>query len=199
MYRSKIVCTVIAVLLFAFMTPPAWSQAAKESQKQDKPFDLIEFINHFQIGMTYSQVQATLPKEAEQEAMSYDMTDEVFVLNVDGPERENWGASFKFDTLDEPLRRPEQLVEIVFSTLLSSRDDSFDELVRKANQIFGKPVEVDNSQERFQKAGWRISGGSILKLEYSVLPDGAIGKDVNVDFILMKGRRRTSSAPASVA
>ncbi|HKY04738.1 MAG TPA: hypothetical protein VJQ56_07610, partial [Blastocatellia bacterium] len=157
-------------------------------------FDPIEFLKRFKIGMSYTEVQNALPKNAEQDILCYIVTDEVFLLTVDIPTRAQWTASFKFDTIDAALRRPEQLVEISCSATLSSRSDTFDSIVNKVTVAFGQPVKVERKDERIQEAGWLVSGGSVLTLEYSIVPTGLEGKDVTVDFIVKKTRRRSSDS-----
>jgi hypothetical protein len=63
---------------------------------------------------------------------------------------------------------------------------------------FGDPVELDRSQERFQQAGWRVSGGSVLTLEYSTTA-GAAASNVNVEFVIKKNRRRGPPDSKAVA
>jgi len=154
--------------------------------------DGVEFIKHFKIGMSYNEVQAALPKSVEQDTLSYVTTDEAFVLNVELPGRGEWSASFRFDTRDTPIRRPEHLIEMSCTASLSSRSQSFDALVGKVTAAFGEPVKVDRTAEKIQQAGWRV-GGSLLTLEYAVMPNG-IGNNVTVEFTIRKNGRRASSA-----
>jgi hypothetical protein len=161
-------------------------------------FDPVEFIKGFRIGMSYNEVQALLPKTAEQDLLAYITGEEAFLLGVDIPGEATWSASFKFDTLDTPARRPEQLVEFSCSAGLSTRSESFETIVRKVTAAFGDPVEVDRSRERFQQAGWRVSGGSVLTLEYSTMP-GAAASNVNVEFVIKKNRRRGPPDSKAVA
>src|SRR5207248_7675507 len=51
----------------------------------DGTVDGVEFIKRFTIGMSYSEVQAALPKSVEQDPLAYVTTDQVFVLNIDLP------------------------------------------------------------------------------------------------------------------
>ncbi len=153
--------------------------------------DGVEFIKHFKIGMTYSEVQAALPKSVEQDTLVYVTTDEAFVLNVELPGSGEWSASFRFDTLDTPMRRPEHLIEMSCTASLSSRSQSFEGLVGRVTAAFGEPVKVDRTADKIKQAGWRV-GGSVLMLEYSVMPNG-IGNNVTVEFTIRKtGRRATS-------
>ncbi len=70
--------------------------------------------------------------------------------------------------------------------------------MRKVTATFGDPVEVDRSQERFQQAGWRVSGGSVLTLEYSRMP-GASTTDVSVEFVIKKNRRSNTPDAKAIA
>lgn len=162
------------------------------------PFDPVEFIKGFRIGMSYDEVQALLPKTAEQDALAYITGEEAFLLGVDIRGQATWSASFKFDTLDTPARRPEQLIEFSCSAGLSTRSESFEAIVQKVTAAFGDPVELDSSQERFQQAGWRVTGGSILTLEYSTTP-GSAASSVNVEFVIKKNRRRNAADSRAVA
>jgi hypothetical protein len=154
--------------------------------------DGVEFIKRFKLGMSYNEVQAALPKDVEQDTLIYVTTDEAFLLNVDLPGAGEWSASFRFDTLDAPTRRPEHLIEMSCTASLSSRSQSFDALVSRVTAAFGEPVKVDRTGERIRQAGWRV-GGSLLTLEYSVMPNG-IGNNVTVEFSIRKGGRRVASA-----
>jgi hypothetical protein len=80
------------------------------------------------------------------------------------------------------------LIEFSCSAGLSTRSESFETIVRKVTEAFGEPLEVDRSQDRFQQAGWRVSGGSLLTLEYST--DPAAVNNVNIEFVIKKGPRR---------
>jgi hypothetical protein len=158
----------------------------------DGSVDGIEFIKHFKIGMSYNEVQAALPKGIEQDTLSYVTTDEAFVLNVELPGSAEWSASFRFDTLDTPIRRPERLIEMSCTASLSSRSQSFDALVGRVTAAFGEPVKIDRTAEKIQQAGWRV-GGSLLTLEYAVMPNG-IGNNVTVEFTIRKNGRRAARA-----
>lgn len=161
-------------------------------------FDPVAFIRRFRIGMSYLEVQAALSRNAEQDILAYIPSEEAFLLGVDLGGGSTWSASFKFDTLDTPARRPEQLIEFSCSAGLSTRSESFEAIVRKVTTAFGEPVEIDRSQERFQQAGWRVSGGSVLTLEYSTLP-GVAASNVNIEFVIKKNPRRNLPASKAVA
>jgi hypothetical protein len=148
--------------------------------------------------MSYEDVQALLPKTAQQDALAYITGEESFLLGVDIPGQATWSASFKFDTLDMPARRPEQLIEFSCSAGLSTRSESFETIVRKVTAAFGDPMELDRSQERFQQAGWRVSGGSVLTLEYSKV-QGAAASNVNIEFVIKKNRRHETPDIKAVA
>ena len=207
MRKSNRLAAAMLAALFLMVTVPAFGQtddgnskansSTATAEKQDEttptvPVDGIEFIKQFKIGMTYAEVQAALPKSAEQDILSYVTSDQVFILNVDLPGAGDWSASFRFDTQDTAVRRPDHLVEMNCSASLSSRNQSFDGLVGKVNSAFGQPVQVDRSKDKIQLAGWRV-GGSVLTLEYSIMPNG-IGNNVTVEFtIRQNGRRKTAA------
>ena len=163
-----------------------------------EPFDPVSFIKGFRIGMSYDEVQALLPKTAQQDALAYIIGEEAFLLGVDIPGQATWSASFKFDTLDMPARRPEQLIEFSCSVGSTARSESFDTIVQKVTAAFGDPVELDRSQERIQQAGWRVSGGSVLTLEYSRMP-GVVASNVNIEFVIKKNRRRDTADSKAIA
>jgi hypothetical protein len=199
MYKSKETALASIALLIIFLTVPfTKSQADDTIAKRDAAFDPVEFIKHFKIGMSYTEAQAALPKTVEQDILSYITTEEVFLLSVDLPGPGNWNASFKFDTLDTTMRRPERLVELSCSAGLSSRNDSFDAIVHKVTEAFGDPVQVSRTEEKFQQAGWRVSGGSVLTLEYSIVPNGA-GANVSVEFIIKKNPRQNAASSRAIA
>jgi hypothetical protein len=166
--------------------------------KHVETFDPVGFIKGFRIGMTYEEVLALIPKTAQQDALAYLTGEEAFLLGVDIPGQATWSASFKFDTLDMPARRPEQLIEFSCSVGSTTRSESFDAIVQKVTAAFGDPVELDRSQERFQQAGWRVSGGSVLTLEYSKMP-GVIASNVSIEFVIKKNRRRETSDSKAIA
>src|SRR5262245_14792558 len=86
----------------------------------------VDFIRRFKLGMTYKEVQAALPKAAEQDILSYITGEDLFLLNVDLPGAGDWSASFRFDTADAGIRQPEHLVELSLSASLSSRNQPFE-------------------------------------------------------------------------
>jgi hypothetical protein len=96
------------------------------------------------------------------------------------------------------MRRPEKLVEMSCSAGLSSRNDSFESIVRKVTEAFGEPLKIDRTEDKYQQAGWRVSGGSVLTLEYSIVPNG-VGNNVSVEFIIKKNPRHDSDASKAVA
>jgi len=81
---------------------------------------------------------------------------------------------------------------------LSSRSESFDAIVRKVTEAFGVPAQVNRSEEKFQQAGWRVSGGSVLTLEYSVVPNGA-GNNISIEFIIKKNPRQSAAVSKAIA
>jgi hypothetical protein len=166
-------------------------QPEGKNTRREASFDAVEFVKRFKIGMSYTEVQEALPKDVEQDILSYIVTDETFMLSVDIPGRGNWNASFKFDTLDTPMRRPERLIEMSCGAALSGRNDSFESIVQKVTVAFGEPIKVELREGKFQQAGWRVEGGSVLMLEYSVEPGD--GQVVSVEFTIRKSKRRDSS------
>jgi hypothetical protein len=205
---KRLVATMLAVWMY-MATAPAFGQP-DDGDKKTNPsnpvekhdangatagsngaIDGVEFIKHFKIGMSYNEVQAALPKSIEQDTLTYVTTDEAFVLNVELPGSGEWSASFRFDTLDLPIRRPEHLIEMSCTASLSSRSQSFDAIVGRVTAAFGEPVKVDRTAEKIQQAGWRV-GGSVLTLEYAVMPNG-IGNNVTIEFTIRKNGRRAAS------
>jgi len=183
--------------MLAVVIPCGTGLSQNKEAAQAQSFDPVEFIKGFRIGMSYDDVQALLPKTAQRDTLAYVPSEESFLLGVDIPGQVTWSASFKFDTLDMPARRPEQLIELSCSAGLSTRSETFEAIVRKVTAAFGDPVELDRSQERFQQAGWRVSGGSVLTLEYST--PGAATSNINVEFVIKKSRLRTTPDSKSVA
>jgi hypothetical protein len=168
-------------------TPLAASSQPEAAGKKNGSGDgsgAVEFLKGFRLGMTYKEVQEALPKSAEQDALSYVSGENTFLLNVDLSESGDWTASFRFDTSSEMIRQPEHLVELSCTASLSSKSQSFDNLVAKVTAAFGEPVKVD-TQTKILQAGWRVIGGSTLILEYSVMPN-SIGNNVTVEFTVRK-------------
>lgn len=157
---------------------------AVRAHEQHRPFEPIEFAKRFKIGMSFTEVQKALPADSEQDVISYIETENVFILNVDLAASDKWSASFKFDTMDSPLRRPERLIELRCSAMLSSRNQPFESIVRKVSTAFGEPFKVERDRTKLQEAGWAISGDSFLVLEYAIIPSGSIGTDAVVDLII---------------
>lgn len=195
--KNKAVPSAVTLMLAVVMLCSSGFGQSKVN-KTAEPFDPVGFIKSFRIGMSYEEVQALLPKTAQQDALAYITGEEAFLLGVDIPGQATWSASFKFDTLDMPARRPEQLIEFSCSAGSSIRNESFETIVQKVTAAFGDPVELDRSQERFQQAGWRVSGGSVLTLEYSRMP-GAVASNVNIEFVIKKNRRRDTADSKAVA
>ncbi|HKP13736.1 MAG TPA: hypothetical protein VJZ91_16565 [Blastocatellia bacterium] len=154
--------------------------------------DGVEFIKRFKLGMSYTEVQAALPKNVEQDTLVYVTTDEAFLLNVELPGSGEWSASFRFDTQDVLMRRPEHLIEMSCTASVSSRSQSFENIVERVTAAFGEPLKVERTADKIQQAGWRV-GGSVLTLEYSVMPNG-IGNNVTVEFIIRKNKRRAANS-----
>ena len=197
LHVSKVLASIMMVML-ALVIPSATGFGQQKDAKHAELFDPVEFIKSFRIGMSYPDVQALLPKQAEQDTLAYMPSEEAFLLSVDIAGQTAWSASFKFDTIDLPARRPEQLIEFTCSAGLSPRSESFETIVKKVTASYGDPVELDRSQERFQQAGWRVSGGSVLTLEYSTT-SGAAASNVNVEFVIKKNRRHNAPDSKAVA
>lgn len=193
----KVVASTVTLML-AFVIPCATGFGQHKDARHTELFDPVEFIKSFRIGMSYVDVQALLPRQAEQDTLAYVPSEEAFLLSVDIVGQATWSASFKFDTIDLPARRPEQLIEFTCSAGLSTRSESFETIVQKVTAAFGDPVELDRSQERFQQAGWRVTGGSVLTLEYSTT-SGAAASNVNVEFVIKKNRRHNAPDSKVVA
>ena len=183
--------------MLALLIPSTSGLAHQKDVKPVDSFDPVDFIKSFKIGMSYNDVQALLPKQAQQDPLAYVPSEEAFLLSVDIAGQTTWSASFKFDTIDLPARRPEQLIEISCSAGLSTRSESFETIVRKVTATFGDPVELDRSEEQFQQAGWRVSGGSVLTLEYSKNTGSA--SNVNIEFVIKKNRRNNTPDSKVVA
>lgn len=196
---NKLVAVVLIMMIALAGAERVNGQAGNRNTKRDEAFDPVEFLKRFKLGMSYTEVQAILPKDAEQDILSYIYTEEVFFLSVDLPTQSNWSAAFKFDTMDTAMRRPERLIEMSCSATVSSNSETFESIVRKVTDAFGEPVQLDRSENEIKQAGWRVSGGSYLTLEYSVVPTGLSGKNVNVDFTIKKNKRRESAKTKSVA
>lgn len=195
--RNKVAPGIVTSMLGVAMLCSIGFGQTKDARPAE-PFDPVGFIKSFRIGMSYDEVQALLPKSAQQDALAYIIGEEAFLLGVDIPGQATWSASFKFDTLDMPARRPEQLVEFSCSLGSTTRSESFETIVQKVTAAFGDPVELDRSQERFQQAGWRVSGGSVLTLEYSRMP-GVVASNVTIEFVIRKNRRRNPVDSKAIA
>ncbi|MFY9558209.1 MAG: hypothetical protein WAV20_02810 [Blastocatellia bacterium] len=198
MVKSNRVVASITTLMLVLAIPFGDALGQSKVAKQIEPFDPVDFIKSFRIGMSYVEVQGALPKTAEQDILAYISSEEAFLLGVDMPGGTTWSASFKFDTLDTPARRPEQLIEFSCIGGLTTRSESFETIVRKVTAAFGEPVEINRSQERFQQAGWRVSGGSLLTLEYSTMP-GAGNNNLSIEFVIKKNPRKRPSDSNAVA
>ena len=199
MYKAnKIITAMIALLFMVTVIQTANAQDNNKNIKRDESFDPVEFIKRFKIGMSYAEVQQALPKNVDQDILSYITTEDAFLLSVDLPTAASWSAAFKFDTQDTSLRRPEKLVEMSCSAGLSSRSESFESIVHKVTEAFGEPLKIDRTEDKFQQAGWRVSGGSVLTLEYSLVPNG-VGNNVSVEFIIKKNPRNDAAASKAIA
>ena len=172
---------LVIVILFAAILVPAAPPHSKVAKKTVEPLDLIK---RFKIGMSYDDVLNALPKTAVRDVLSYNISDESFLFSAELPGRDKWTISFTFDTEDSPIRRPERLVEVRCSSVLSSSEQPFDSLVRKVSTSLGDPVKLDLAKAGQHQAGWRMTGDATLLLEYSLLPNASITFDAIVDFIV---------------
>jgi hypothetical protein len=203
----RVVAATLAVWMFMATAPafgrpddqgkanpsnPVEKRDAGAATAMSAAIDGVEFIKRFKLGMSYGEVQAALPKNIEQDTLVYVTTDEAFLLNVELPGSGEWSASFRFDTQDVPMRRPEHLIEMSCTASVSSRSQSFENIVERVTAAFGEPLRVERTADKIQQAGWRV-GGSVLTLEYSVMPNG-IGNNVTVEFIIRKNKRRAANA-----
>jgi hypothetical protein len=158
-------------------------------------FDLIALFSRFKIGMTYDEVQSAMPASARQDAVSYNLADRVFLLSVEFPSKEKRIISFTFDTSESLIRRPERLIELRSTAMLSSRREPFDSIVQKVSRLLGAPAETARSGAMMNKAGWSISGESFLTLKYSIIPSGPISPDAVVEITVESRNRRKSVSP----
>ena len=78
------------MLILALVTPSAVGFAQNKDASRGELFDPVEFIKGFRIGMSYDEVQALLPKTAEQDALAYIIGEEAFLLGVDITGRPAW-------------------------------------------------------------------------------------------------------------
>jgi hypothetical protein len=186
---NRFVASALTLVLALAIPCAADNERTKEAGHLGA-FDPVEFIKSFRMGMSYDDVQKLLPQSADKDTLAYIPSEETFLLGVDIKAQATWSVSFKFDTLDMPARRPEQLIELSCSAGFSSRGETFETIVRKVTAAFGDPVELDRSQEKFQQAGWRVSGGSVLTLEYSIT--GSSAGNVNIEFVIRKNRSGNS-------
>jgi len=166
------------------------SPSAKET------LDSIQFMKEFHIGMTYAEVQQSLPKFMEQDILSYNASENVFMLGVESPATESWSGYFVFDTGDTTTRRPERLIELSCSLTLKGRSEPFESIVQKVSDTFGEPIELNSSRGPIHQAGWRIPGQSVLTLEYTVVQNA--GGGAVVDFVI-KGPKKPKPGSQPVA
>jgi hypothetical protein len=197
MLQVKRLMASVLTLMLALAIPCAADDGQAKDKARLDSFDPVEFIKSFKIGMSYDEVQNLLPKTADKDTLAYIPSEESFLLGVDIKALATWSVSFKFDTLDTPAKRPEQLIELSCSAGFSSRGETFETIVRKVTAAFGDPVELDRSQEKFQQAGWRVSGGSVLTLDYSIT--GSSAGNVNIEFVIRKNRTGKSADAKTAA
>jgi hypothetical protein len=163
---------------------------------RSKRFDPIDLLKRITIGMSYDQVQRVLPRGAEQDVLWYIEKDRTFLLTVDLPFKDRWKASFIFDTEESAMRRPERLVEVRYSAMLSSRSESFESIVERVSRALGMEAETGRVKREgvIRKAGWLMTTGAILTLEYSIIPSSAMNPDAAVEFTVQSTARRRLTA-----
>src|SRR5436190_24167108 len=126
MLQTKRVSASIMTLMLALAITSTGVPGQTKTETRAESFDPVEFMKAFRVGMSYDEVQKLLPKQAQQDTLAYVPSEESFLLGVDISGGPTWSALFKFDTLDMPARRPEQLIEFSCSAGLSSRSESFE-------------------------------------------------------------------------
>jgi hypothetical protein len=174
-------CYVVIAFLAAVTLAPL-SANAEETTRE--PGDSIKFLNLFHVGMSYDEVRLALPKDVHIDVPSYNVSDHTFMLAVETSE-DRWSAYFLFDTTETTVRRPERVVEIGCSTTVDGSSQTFESIVNKVSGTFGDPVNLEQSRTMVRDAGWRVSNGSILTLEYSRMPSES---RVLVDFVVKATR-----------
>jgi hypothetical protein len=187
---------ILSLLLLFAISPavPAREMGAAVGAKET--LDSIDFVKMFHIGMTYAEVQQSMPKTLEQDTLSYNAGENVFMLSVDSPASESWSAYFIFDTGDATMRRPEHLVELSCSLTLKGRSEPFESVVEKVSRAFGEPIGLDSAKGPIRQAGWRVSSESVLTVEYTVVQNQAGG--AVIDF-LIKGPKKAKSESQPIA
>jgi hypothetical protein len=173
--RRHVSIALVAILLSA---APVCGAVGKGSVEP------LKLLKRFKIGMSYDEVLDAIPRGATRDVLSYNVSEDVFVFSAEMPGRDRWTISFTFDTEDSPIRRPERLIEVRCSGMLSSSKQPFDTLVRKVSTSLGDPIKMGRATTGQHQAGWAMTGGATLLLEYSVLPSAAISIDAIVDFIV---------------
>jgi len=164
------------------------------SESDDRGSDLadsISFLKQFRIGMTYDEVQRTLPKTLQQDALAYNTRDNVFLLGVGKSANDDWSAYLIFDSSDLEIKKPQALVEIDCSSTSVVMKESFESVVDRVSGSFGPPTRLDTA-ERTSRAGWQTTGGSLLTLEYTRMPGAAAKTQCVVDFVIKSASRRQS-------
>ncbi|HUK90066.1 MAG TPA: hypothetical protein VLZ81_06675 [Blastocatellia bacterium] len=198
MYKAIRPVVVLALVAITLATiKPALGQQKSVQGASPEAVDALEFLKLFQIGMSYADVQAKLPKDLEQEIPAYNASDNVFMLVVGRSAADDWGAYFVFDTGDGSIRKPEHLIEMDCSATLAGRFEDFDSLVREVSGAYGTPAKLDSSvKEQTRSAGWRVPDDSVLTLEYTSLGDAARRQTCLVDFVIRRSRYRFNRPPA---
>jgi hypothetical protein len=192
----KPVVLILALLPMIATSPIAPAREMPLGGGARETLDSIDFIKLFHIGMSYAEVQQTLPKTLEQDTLSYNTAENVFMLSVESRASETWSAYFLFDTGDATMRRPERLIEISCSLTMKGRSEPFESVVEKVSRAFGEPIGLDSSRGPIRQAGWRVSGESLLTVEYTVVQSEAGG--AVVDF-LIKGAKKSKPGSQPIA
>jgi len=185
---------VIVVCMLLLWSGPAHTLACPMSESDDRGSDLadsISFLKQFHIGMTYDEVQRTLPKTLQQDALAYNTRDNVFLLGVGKSANDDWSAYLIFDSSDLEIKKPQELVEIDCSSTSVVMKESFESVVDRVSGSFGPPTRLDTA-ERTSRAGWQTTGGSLLTLEYTRMPGAAAKTQCVVDFVIKSASRRQS-------
>jgi hypothetical protein len=201
MFLSKKAWQLVLVLpIVVTLVPTSFgfdSKAGADSVQRDsqrEAADSIEFVKLFHIGMSYAEVQQAMPKGVQMDVPSYNVGDHSFMLEAEIKSSDSWSAYFIFDTADTSVRRPVRLVELSCSTTIDGSAETFESVVSQVSGSFGDPEKLDQSQKLVRQAGWRVSGGSTLTVEYSPMPSES---RVLVDFVVKAPKQ--SKAPDPVA
>jgi hypothetical protein len=188
MQTIKFCGLLLCVILLGGGRADTMARQASEDRGGDLA-DSIQFLKQFRIGMTYEEVQQSLPRNLQQDALAYSTSDNVFMLGVGKSSGDDWSAYLVFDTSDLEIKKPERLVEIDCSSTLLVHDETFDSVVSRVSGSFGQPINMDRTA-RTSKAGWQTVGGSLLTLEYTPMTGAAPRTRCVVDFVIKSASRK---------